>query len=88
MSEFATDESDFSYGVKNAALRNARITKLHCCPICKAPIHPNAVPLGHQTDKKDGGTGNIPNAGGEHPFCNMEKDTLLRFLDVCRGYQP
>lgn len=77
ITEFSATESDFSYSIKNAALRKLGITKLHCCAICKAPIHPNAIQLGHQTDKKDGGTGNLENAGPEHPFCNMEKDKLL-----------
>lgn len=76
-SDFVTQEADFSYAIKNASLRKAGITKLHCCVICKAPVHPNAIQMGHQKDKKSGGTGNIGNSGIEHPFCNMEKDNLI-----------
>ena len=82
--EFSTDSGDFSYAIKNAALRKAGVTKLHCCTICKAPVHPNAIQLGHQTDKKDGGVGNVENAGVEHPFCNMEKDKLMPMFSELR----
>lgn len=75
--DFASQSADASRGNKNAAARKLGMGKAHCCTICTAAIHPNAVSWDHTLDKKHGGTGSAENLQPTHPFCNMCKDELI-----------
>jgi len=78
--EFVSTPGEFTDGIKNARLRKGGIEKLHNCGICKAPIHPNAISMGHGIDKVSGGAADVKNAEFEHPFCNSSKAELLRIF--------
>jgi hypothetical protein len=79
--DYVSSPGEFSPAIKNARLRKGGLAKLHNCAICKAPIHPNAISMGHEIDKSDGGAADVQNVEFEHPFCNSSKAELLAIFN-------
>jgi uncharacterized protein DUF262 len=70
--------TDFSTDSKSEVFLTAAFANLLRCNICGAFLHVNSIQIGHGLDKKEGGIGNADNGKLEHPFCNGQKDKLIK----------
>ena len=65
-----SDEASFSRDIKGAAYLRDALPSAPKCPTCGGMMHRNAMQVGHQQARRDGGSGDLSNAFMQHPFCN------------------
>lgn len=67
---FGNDDSKFSRSIKGATFLKDAMPSAPKCPTCKGIMHRNGMQVGHQINRRDGGSGAASNAKMQHPFCN------------------
>jgi 5-methylcytosine-specific restriction endonuclease McrA len=74
-----TDDTRSTLYVREAIKKALR------CPVCNGLLDPSkSVSYNHIIPKRSGGTGDINNAQMAHPYCNSNKDELLKVVGLKR----